>query len=308
MRIYLVNVSKTGGGIVKQLFDVDKIRLYLAGGVSGNLKPLFCKTMKLYLAGNYSRPFVFEEYMKLFLADTGLKQWINDDVWKDNSCYILESFYYADEWIEKHIPLFKDFLLDSGAFTFFSSKPKNVNWEEYVDRYADFINRNKVNHFFELDIDKLIGYDNVLKLRKRLETKTGKQCIPVWHKFRGKENFLSMCDEYKYVAVGGIISGEIPKEKYPIFTYLINEAHKRGSKIHGLGFTNLEGIRKYHFDSVDSTTWTTGNRFGAVYKFNGKTMIKFGKGGGQRLSDSRKVALNNFLEWVKFQKYADIML
>lgn len=246
--------------------------------------------------------------MKLFLADTGLKKWIEEVNWKNNSVYILESFYYADEWVEKHIPLFKDFLLDSGAFTFFSAKPKNVNWEEYVDRYADFINRNKVNHFFELDIDKLIGYDNVLKLRKRLETKTGKQCIPVWHKFRGKENFLSMCDEYPYVAIGGIVSGEITKDQYPVFTWLINEAHKRGCKIHGLGFTNLEGITKYHFDSVDSTTWTTGNRFGSIYKFNGKTMEKFQKKQGQRLANSREVALNNFIEWVKFQQYADVCL
>ena len=165
-----------------------------SGGVTGNLKPDFQKTMKLYLAGTNGRRWTIEEYMKLFLA--GQAPWkdegLYEDVFSRSSIYILESFYYADEWVEKHIPLFKDFLLDSGAFTFFSAKPKNVNWEEYVDRYADFINRNKVSHFFELDIDKLIGYDNVLKLRKRLETKTGKQCIPVWHKFRGKENFLSM--------------------------------------------------------------------------------------------------------------------
>ena len=286
------------------------MRLYLAGGVTGNLKPDFQKTMKLYLAGTNGRRWTIEEYMKIFLA--GQAPWkeegLYENIFSRSSIYILESFYYADEWVEKHIPLFKDFLLDSGAFTFFSTKPKNVNWEEYVDRYADFINRNKVNHFFELDIDKLIGYENVLKLRKRLETKTGKQCIPVWHKFRGKENFLSMCDEYPYVAIGGIVSKEISSKEYPIFTYLINEAHKRGVKIHGLGFTNLEGLKKYKFDSVDSTSWTTGNRFGSIYKFNGETMQKFDKKEGQRLADSRKVALNNFVEWVKFQQYADIML
>lgn len=248
--------------------------------------------------------------MKIFLA--GQAPWkeegLYNNVFKNSSVYILESFYYADEWVEKHIPLFKDFLLDSGAFTFFSAKNQNINWEEYVDKYADFINRNKVNHFFELDIDKLIGFDNVLKLRKRLENKTGKQCIPVWHKFRGKENFLKMCEEYKYVAIGGIVSKEIKQNEYPIFTYLINEAHKRGSKIHGLGFTNLKGLEKYHFDSVDSTAWTTGNRFGSIYKFNGRTMEKINKKEGQRLADSRKVALNNFMEWVKFQQYAEVKL
>ena len=286
------------------------MKIYLAGGVNGNLKPELINTMKIYLAGTNGRRWTIEEYMKLFLAGQALwkEEGLYDNVFKNSSVYILESFYYADEWVEKHIPLFKDFLLDSGAFTFVSAKTKNINWEEYVDKYADFINRNKINHFFELDIDKLIGYDNVLKLRKRLENKTGKQCIPVWHKFRGKENFLQMCGEYKYVAIGGIVSKEIKQNEYPIFTYLINEAHKKDAKIHGLGFTNLKGLEKYHFDSVDSTAWTTGNRFGSIYKFNGRTMEKFDKKQGQRLADSKKVALNNFMEWVKFQQYAEVKL
>lgn len=246
--------------------------------------------------------------MRLYLA--GLTSFLGNPLTKElvSGVYALESFYYTNQKTEENIPYFKDFLLDSGAFTFFTSKPKNISWNEYVDKYADFINRNKVRHFFELDIDKLVGYDKVLDLRKKLETKTGKQCIPVWHKFRGKDNFLKMCDEYKYVAVGGIVSGEITRRQYPIFTWLINEAHKRGCKIHCLGFTNLDGITKYHFDSVDSTAWTTGNRFGSIYKFNGRTMEKYQKKAGQRLANSREVALNNFVEWVKFQTYADFIL
>lgn len=280
--------------------------LFSGGGISGNLKKEFVEAMKVYLAGQNYKRYLLEKYMQTFLADNNLKKaYINDFILKNNSVYILESFFYADKWVEKHISLFKGFLLDSGAFTFFSKTPKNFKWEEYADKYADFIVRNKVDLFFELDIDKLIGYKKVLELRNRLEKQTNKQCIPVWHIFRGKENFLKMCDEYKYVAVGGIVSKEIQSQQYPLFSYLINEAHKRGTKIHGLGFTNLEGIKKYHFDSVDSTAWTTGNRFGGVYKFNGQTMIKINKKENQRLSDSKKVALNNFLEWVKFQKYAD---
>lgn len=252
----------------------------------------------------------------MFLA--GQAPWkeegLYEDVFSRSSIYILESFYYADEWIEKHIPFFKDFLLDSGAYTFFSCKHNNTNWEEYVDRYADFINRNKVNHFFELDIDKLIGYENVLKLRERLELKTGKQCIPVWHKSRGKEDFIKICEEYKYVAIGGLVgaggagTSAYSKELTKYFPWFINEAHKNGTKIHALGYTSLEGLTKYHFDSVDSTSWTTGNRFGCIHKFDGRTIKTYSRKKGQRLRDSKAVALNNFMEWVKFQQYADIAL
>lgn len=246
--------------------------------------------------------------MKLFLA--GLTSFLGRPLTAElvKDVYVLESFFYANQKTEQYIPLFKDFLLDSGAFTFFSSGKKGIDWDAYVKRYAEFIVKNNIKHFFELDIDKLVGYQKVLDLRKKLETMTGKKCIPVWHKSRGKEEFLKMCDEYKYVAVGGIVSKEITKEQYRLFIWLIQEAHKRGCKIHGLGFTNLDGITKYHFDTVDSTSWTTGNRFGAIYRFNGKTMEKFGKKKGERLGDYYKALKNNYVEWVKFQRYADIML
>lgn len=245
--------------------------------------------------------------MKLFLAGLSgsLGKYLNRDMIR--GIYALESFYYADETTEKYLPFFGDFLLDSGAFTFFSSG-KQVDWDEYVEKYARFIVKNNVKHFFELDIDKLVGYPVVKQLRKKLEVLTGRKCIPVWHISRGKEEFLRMCDEYKYVAVGGIVSKEITTDQYPLFSWLIDEAHKRGCKIHGLGFTNLDGIKKYHFDTVDSTSWTTGNRFGAVYRFNGETLEKYGKKKGQRLGYPVKALINNFNEWVKFQKYADIML
>lgn len=218
---------------------------------------------------------------------------------------ILESFYYADEYTEWMIPQVKNFMLDSGAFTFMNSHKGKVDWDDYLRRYADFINRNNVQLFYELDIDSVVGYEKVKEMRKWLENQTGKKPIPVWHFSRGKEEFLKMCDEYDYVAFGGILTDGVSTKK--IIQYLpwfINEAHKRGTRIHGLGFTHLEGIKKCHFDSVDSTSWTTGNRFGSIYRFNGTTMEKFDKKEGQRLANSRAVAIHNFNEWAKFQKYA----
>ena len=114
-----------------------------------------------------------------------------------------------------------------------------------------------------------------------------------------------MCDEYPYVALGGIVNSDIKQAGYDrMFPWFIKEAHKRGAKIHGLGFTKLKLLEKYHFDSVDSTSWTTGNRFGHIFKFNGRTMVRFNKKKNQKISNPRAVSINNFNEWVKFQKYA----
>lgn len=203
-------------------------------------------------------------------------------------------------------------MLDSGAFTFMQGKGTSLNWDEYVERYSDFIVRNNINKYFELDIDSVVGYARVKELRRRVERLTGRQCIPVWHRNRGKDEFVKHCNDYDYVAIGGLVDGakkgEYARQYWKYFPWFINTAHQNNTKIHALGFTSLAGIERYHFDSVDSTAWTTGNRFGFVYYFDGKTMQKKDTPKGHRLADSRRVALHNYTEWIKFQKYAETHL
>lgn len=222
---------------------------------------------------------------------------------------ILESYYYArnNQWIEPLIPNLGGFLLDSGAFTFMSGSHSGpIDWDEYVAGYADFINRNKIDLFFELDIDSVVGLKEVERLRNKLESLTGKQSIPVWHKTRGIDYFKTMCKGWKYVAIGGIVSREIERNTYKkAFPFFIQTAHDAGSKIHGLGYTEIDGLHKYHFDSVDSTAWLYGNRGGYLYHFNEikGTMEQF-EVKGQRLK-SHDAALHNYQEWQKFQQYAE---
>lgn len=222
--------------------------------------------------------------------------------------YMLESFYSIKKWQVPFINKVDMFLLDSGAFTFMSNSHKGkIDWKSYIDGYCDFINKNNVEHFFELDIDSIVGYDNVLRIRKYIEQKTGKKCIPVWHKSRGKEEFLCMCDEYDYVAIGGIVTKEIKPNEYPFFTWFINEAHKRGCKIHGLGFTQTTLFDKIRFDSVDSTTWLVGGKFGNVCIVGDKTMNtmsqKYTK--GKRCVRQSELMLYNFNQWIIYQNYGD---
>lgn len=255
--------------------------------------------------------------MRVFLASTTLS-YVEDTLkggdlnWKP---YILESFYYVNESeFERVSPYFGDFMLDSGAFTFmggFSYKEntsKRLNWEEYIERYCDFIVKYNIDKFFELDIDVVVGYDQVKQYRRMIERLTNKQPIPVWHSARGVEEFKRMCDEYPYVALGGIVGGEWSSKAEKYIPWFIDHAHSKGVKIHGLGYTKLKKLREYHFDSVDSTSWVSGNQYGAVHKFNGKSITRILKPKGHRVSSMKNLAINNFTEWVKFQKWADTHL
>lgn len=288
------------------------VQIFLAGGVTGNLNAFWKEYMNIYLAGCYSRENCLTQAMQKFLSKTGevAKESLQAREWQGIS--ILETFYYLqnNSTFPKMIKDFGSFLLDSGAFTFMSNTGSMVDFDKYVEDYAAFINKWNVERFFELDIDSVVGLKEVERLRDKLERLTGKQPIPVWHRTRGKEYFLKMCDAYPYVALGGIVTKEIPIMKYEtLFPWFIQQAHKRGAKIHGLGYTNLKGLHKYHFDSVDSTAWLYGNRGGFVYRFNAKEglMEKTSVPQGMKMK-SKEAAVYNFNEWVRFQKYARVSL
>ena len=205
------------------------------------------------------------------------------------------------------------FLLDSGAFTFIvGDKSKQVNWDEYVDQYAAFVKKHNVRRYFELDIDVIVGYDRVKQLRTRLESQVGWPSIPVWHKGRGKDGYLEMCNgQYDYVALGGIAPGEITPERFKYLPWFVKTAHSKGIKVHGLGITSADWLRKCHFDSVDSATWLVGDRFSNICRFEcvkGKWTMTQKHLYGKRCKDVAKLRQFNFNQWVRFQEYAETHL
>lgn len=94
---------------------------------------------------------------------------------------VLQAFPYMNESKIKYIYESKNFLLDSGAFTVMNSKNKNFDYKKYTEKYGKFIKDNKINDFFELDIDGVFGYEVYQDCLHRLEDITGNKPIPVWH-------------------------------------------------------------------------------------------------------------------------------
>lgn len=294
------------------------MNVYLAGLYS---RPYVAQEMNIYLSAPKSYPNVLRDFakedMNIYIAGIGAG---NNPVWRENTdqpekmeeifplerrIFILESFYYVQDWMIPYIGKYWNFLLDSGAFTFMENASKaRIDWNEYVERYAAFINEHNIELFFELDIDSVVGLKEVERLREKQESLTKKKCIPVWHRSRGKDYWFELIKSYSYVAVGGIVSGEIKRTEFSIFTHLLKAARDHDCKVHGLGFTNIRTLNKYPFYSVDSTAWIYGNRSGFVYRFNGKTIEKVYVPANMKLK-SREAAIHNFQEWIKFQRFAE---
>ncbi|MBL1228152.1 hypothetical protein IW492_02760 [Enterococcus sp. BWB1-3] len=227
------------------------------------------------------------------------------------SKYVLCSFFYLKN-IEKRPELLKlilernesgDFLLDSGAFTLFSSKSKSIDFETYLDSYIAFINKHDIKYFIELDIDSVVGYEKVLDYRERLEKETGKKCVPVWHKSRGIEAYKEIVSHYDYICIGGLGNREIKQSEYDKVKNMVKYANQRDTKVHGLAFTRQDAYQ-YGFYSVDSSTWTGGERFGKRAIFDGEKMISKEKPKSKR-GIRKNLHTNNLKEWIRYQHFID---
>lgn len=261
----------------------EEMHIYLAGGCTGNNNPIWRE--------NRNSPEKMEEFFPI----------------ADRKIHILESFVYLKPWMDIYIKRYWNFMLDSGAFTFMrSAKHGHIDWEDYVEKYAAFINRLDLDLFFELDIDALIGVDETSILRRKLESLTGKKPIWVLQSGRTLEEFKEAVHEYPYVALSLSGMTKLSKDRRkmkPQINMLCNIAHRAGAKIHGLGFTRTD-MRGYMFDSVDSTAWIFGNRAGYLFRFNGRELEKIKAKPGMKMK-AKETALHNFNEWIKFQRWAE---
>ena len=208
--------------------------------------------------------------MRIYLAVTAL-HYLGYDVLEGAD--ILASYYYCrniPELVAK-IPKMRDFLLDSGLFSFINSG-KKVDYDRYLHEYADFVKEHGIRDYVELDVDQLVGVKETRRMRDRLESLVGWRSIPVWHTIRGKESFLQDCKEYPRICLGYYLTEGLPSALTEKWTpWFIDKAHELDCRIHGLGFTKTSLLPKFHFDSVDSSTWSFGQRYGAHFYFNRDT-------------------------------------
>lgn len=189
----------------------------------------------------------------------------------------------------------EEILIDSGAHSF--QKGKKVDWLEYTKKYADFIkefDEEKVIGYFEMDVDNIIGYEEVLKLRKILESVTDK-IIPVWHKNRGIQDFKDMCEKYsgKIIAITGFKNEDIQDNQYLMF---LKYAKKHNCKVHCLGMTRKKILDKVPFDYVDSSSWKQQGIFGEITN-KGKVTKEFSK------IKREIVFLENYKAGIEMQKH-----
>ena len=75
-----------------------------------------------------------------------------------------------------------------------------------------------------------------------------------------------------------------------------------------MGFTSLKSLENYKFDTVDSTSWKSGMRYGNIQKWNKdlKKLETIKKPINSRCKiDHKTIAEYSLQEWIKFVKHME---
>lgn len=157
--------------------------------------------------------------------------------------------------------------LDSGAFTFLNDQSKSLPPpEKYFDTYLKFVDENKryFEYVCELDIDYIWSQEILDKRREELFS-TGANIVVSWHRERGMDRWRDYLDDprIKHLAMGSDTNDDHWQQ-----ARMVNMALAAGKGTHGFAMTKLQTTLKYvKFATVDSTTWTSGERYGDIYIF-----------------------------------------
>jgi len=234
--------------------------------------------------------------MKIYLSSAETPNYLKTLLEIEKPKSLLLSYYYLrkkkDSYLKK---IFKklylqgnDLFLDSGAHSFLSEfeaehggSRRNISVkkrtktkespQEYFENYLVFL--KKYHSFFnlivELDIDAIVGYENVKYWQKRLtEVVTKEKLILVYHHTipNSFTEFERWAKEGYVLGIGGFPEDSIQNKLFDI-------ALKYKSKVHGFAMTRNEYMKKYPWYSVDSSSWSNGTRYGTLYIFNEEELV-----------------------------------
>ena len=255
--------------------------------------------------------------MKIYMAGNGVLLLLHRYNGNPSKCpiYLLQTFYdmrkQSENNIHKILGSCKEFLLDSGAFTFMNSG-KKVHWKSYVNEYIEFINKYDIKQFFELDLYTLpdVGIEKTVKMRKYIEHGTGKKSIPVFHACMGLRMYRELCQQYDYIGIGA--SGLTDECKWTknkaLLKQMVHIANSYGTKVHGLGYQRIDDLNYNNigFYSVDATSWI-GSRFNTKYDIKSGYLVKSkAVQEGERLKDYLQLDAHNMKVFRELQQLKDI--
>jgi len=248
----------------------------------------------------------------------GAKKFVKElqDVGVDS---VLYNYYYLknkignEDFKETFISPFKHILIDSGGYTFRKGGGGKVKSKEfYEDLHKEYINfickyNDDLDGFFELDVDDAIGQEPVDNWYEQWRD-IGLSPIRVWHKKQGVNRLNELVEQVDFLGV----TSRGKNKPLSWFKMIEKKTKENNCNLHGLGVTSVKLLDKIDFDTVDSTAWNAGGRYGVFYYFDKGTIKLFDK---NKFSEKfknkafRKLPREEITKWnlIQWKKYSDYL-
>lgn len=174
-----------------------------------------------------------------------------------------------------------NWLLDSGAYTNFTSGKEVVT----LDSFTDLVRRHedRVWNYFNLDVigDHKASMQNFAELRGR-----GLNPVPVFQRGGTVEQLSAMLDDHELIGIGGIagVLNRTGDKKY--LAQVMRAIGNRRNQVHLLGVGTIKVIDRYRPFSVDSATQGASRMFGRMGLFHGGQMVPFCKSARNKTSSA----------------------
>jgi hypothetical protein len=213
------------------------------------------------------------------------------------------------KYITECLPYLKDngglLMLDSGIHTFRAKATGDVSnkamWLDYIKEYTEFIEKysDYLYSAVNFDLDIFLSRQDIDSINKEyfkpLEAKTN--IIYVVHGSSadnsdpaGYKRFEEYAKQHEYLGFSFFNRNANPGK-------FNNLAKRYGVRVHGFGFTRLSVLKSHPFFSVDSTSWTMGERYGATFKYDGKNFRSLDKTAKFRRKQSKVFCKDNDVDY-----------
>lgn len=166
---------------------------------------------------------------------------------------------------------FKNTILDSGIYTIHYTKhlQKDKLIYRWYDAYVKFISDNNIySTLVELDAQRIIGPQKTWELRKDFcNTFKDREIMNVFHPEDGVKGLDELIEYSPYIGIAGGDRRFFKDGNYETLFKIISyiRSKKPDIKIHMLGVTTKEALRRHIPDTCDSTSWNTTAKYRSLF-------------------------------------------
>lgn len=169
-----------------------------------------------------------------------------------------------------------DLFADSGAYS-----ARSIGADVTLVEYVAWLRQHPVFTVYA-NLDVIGDAEGTWRNQQRMEAE-GLTPLPVFHAGSPWSYLQRYCDNYPYVALGGLVGNQAQRMAWLVKAFRM--ARVTGTVYHGFGVSRWKELCALPWHSTDASSWGYGHRYGNFTIFDART----GKWNRVRLRDHRLV-------------------